>query len=84
MSAWTDRFDTAGQIHTSIHRDGHKVGLFPEGVWAYHALYRYAPPGDPRVGPEPCGPFDTIRDAKTFVETQGWVSQFPFEQENAS
>ena len=84
MSAWIDRFDLAGQVHTSIHRDGHKLGVFSDGVWAYAASYRYTAPGEPRIGPEPAGPFLTIRDAKNFVEAQGWVSPIPFNQEQAS
>ena len=84
MSAWVDRFDSAGQPHTSIHREGHKVGLFPDGWFAYHAAYRWTPPGRPKIGPEPAGPFGTLTDAKQFVEAQGWASQFPFEQQETA
>jgi hypothetical protein len=80
MSPWTDKLDTLGQVHTSRHRDGHKVGLFPDGWWwAYHAEYRYTPPGTPRVGPAPAGPFLNLPDAKRFVEAQGFESPVPFE-----
>ena len=81
MSAWADRFDTAGQPHTSIHRDGHKVGLFPDGWFAYHKDHRWTPPRTAPIGPEPAGPFSTLTDAKNYVEAQGWTSQFPFAQE---
>ena len=57
MSPWTDRLDQQGHPHTSVHIDGHKVGLFPDGWWwAYHVDHRWTPPGTPRVGPEPAGP----------------------------
>jgi len=80
VSPWTTRYDLLGQPHTSVHRDGHRVGLFPEGWWAYHRNYCYRPM-QPCIGPEPAGPFSTLRDAQIFIETQGWVSQFPFQQE---
>lgn len=78
MDPWTDRLDSLGQPHHSDHKDGHKVALFPDGWWAYHRDYRYTPPGYPRLGPEPAGPFSTLRDAKKFVVSQGWVCPFPF------
>lgn len=79
MSPWTDRLDSKGHPHHCTHRDGHKVALFPGGWWAYHKDYRYTRRKQPRIGPEPEGPFKTLHDAKNFVETQGWVSQIPFE-----
>jgi hypothetical protein len=80
MSPWTDRLDQHGHPHTSVHRDGHKVGLFPDGFWwAYHKNHRWTPPGTPRVGPEPAGPFLSLIDAKAFVEAQGFESVIPFE-----
>jgi hypothetical protein len=84
MSPWTDSLDLQGNPHASTHRDGHRVALFDEGWWAYHAEYRYVPPGRPRVGPDPSGPFNTLRDAQRFVEAQGFASVFPFEAGNAS
>jgi hypothetical protein len=79
MSPWTDKLDLAGHPHTSYHRDGHRVGLGPEGEWwAYHRDHRYTPPGSPRVGPEPEGPFRTLAEAKSYVESQGFHSVFPF------
>lgn len=77
MSPWTDRLDQLGRPHTSLHRDGHRLGLFEDGWWAYHADHRYTPPGAPRVGPEPAGPFTTLPEAKAFVETQGFFSVLP-------
>lgn len=79
MNPWTDKLDLEGNPHTSTHRDGHKIGLFPDGWFAYHADYRYAPPGTPRVGPAPAGPFNTLADAKRFVQAQGFESAIPFE-----
>jgi len=81
VSAWVDRLDTAGQPHTSNHRDGHKVGLFSDGWWAYHRDYKYTPPRRPTIGPRPVGPFNTLTDAKHFVEAQGWASTFPFSEQ---
>jgi hypothetical protein len=46
--------------------------------------YRYTRPGHPRIGPEPVGPFSTLDDAKSFVESQGFTSVFPFEVGDAS
>jgi hypothetical protein len=83
-SPWTDRLDSVGNPHTSTHRDGHKVGLFPDGWFAYHVDHRWTPPGTPRVGPMPAGPFNTLTDAKAFVEAQGFISTFPFELANQS
>ena len=80
MKSWIDRHDLEGQPHTSIHVDGHKVGLFPGGWYAYHREYRYTKPGIPKIGPQPVGPFSTLKDAKAFVEAQGWQSVIPFEQ----
>jgi len=79
MNPWTDRLDQLGRAHTSRHRDGHKVGLFEDGWFAYHADYRYTPPGIPRVGPQPAGPFETLAEAKAYVEAQGFDSHIPFE-----
>jgi hypothetical protein len=78
-SPWTLKLDSRGNPHHCIHRDGHRVALFDEGWWAYHADYRYAPPGRPRVGPDPVGPFATLRLAQRFVEAQGFTSVFPFD-----
>ena len=81
MSPWTDRLDQQGHPHTSVHIDGHKVGLFPDGVWwAYHKDHRWAPPKAPPIGPEPAGPFTTLDEAKRVVESQGFDSILPFER----
>jgi hypothetical protein len=85
MSAWVTKLDLAGQPHTSIHRDGHKVGLFPDGLWwAYHKEHRVTRAGQVPIGPKPAGPFLTLQDAQRFVEVQGWASSIPFSKENAS
>ncbi len=80
MSLWVDHLDSSGRLDTSIHRDGHKIGLFPGGEWwAYHKDYRYTPPREPNIGPDPAGPFLTAHEAKSFVESQGWACNLPFE-----
>ncbi len=83
-SPWTEKVDPKGNPHTCRHRDGHRVGLFPDGWFAYHRDYRWTPPGSPCIGPEPAGPFNTLSDAKRFVEAQGFAFRFPFEPGNAS
>ena len=78
-SPWTERLDSEGNPHTCIHRDGHRIGLFSDGWWAYHADHKWTPPRTPRVGPEPAGPFCNLTDAQKFVESQGFISACPFE-----
>ena len=75
---WIDRMDGAGKPHTSVHRDGHRIGLFHGEWWAYAADYSYRPPGRPPQGPAPVGPFLTLGEAKEFVQSQGFVSPIPF------
>ena len=78
-SLWTDRLDQDGEPHHSDHQDGHRVARFHDATWwAFHRDYRWTPPGRPKVGPEPAGPFKKLRDAKAFVESQGWPSPFPY------
>ncbi len=78
-SPWTELLDLQGNPHACTHRDGHRVALFPEGWWAYHAAYRWTPPRTPLIGPQPQGPFATLTDAKRYVEAQGFTGAFPFE-----
>lgn len=80
MNPWEDRLDTLGQPHASVHRDGHRVVLYDGEWWAYHAEHRWTPPGCPRIGPEPAGPFHTLDEAKQHVEAQGFTSAMPFER----
>lgn len=79
MSLWTDRLDSQGRPQSSLHLEGHRLGLFDDGWWVYHKDYRYTRPGAPRVGPEPAGPFTLLQEAKAFVEAQGFTCKFPLE-----
>jgi hypothetical protein len=77
LNPWTDRPEH--YPHTAIHRDGHRIGLFPDGWFAYHRDHRWTPPGAAKIGPEPAGPFETLDAAKRFVEGQGFDSMLPIQ-----